>query len=160
MTYRRVSYMNERDVQELELDAMRSRIILKPELIRTINDYVRRRRVRYSPEYLVTWHLFKNQPPILYAFWDVIRELYRELERTSENALTRTLKIENPSERIEFGYKMPATLGIEYLENARRRWLIGRMTKFPLMVREWVFACTVSVHRNCSISEAILVTSD
>jgi hypothetical protein len=152
--------MNERDVQELEMDAMRSRIILKPELIRTINDYVRRRRVRYSPEYLVTWHLFKKQPPILYAFWDVIRELYRELERTSENALTRTLKIENPSERIEFGYKIPATLGIEYLEDARRRWLIERILKFPLMIKEWVFACAMSIHRQCSFGEAILVTSD
>ena len=152
--------MNARDVQELEMDAIRSRIIIQPELLRTINDYVHSRRVRYSPEYLVTWHLFKNQPPILYAFWDVIRELYRDLERTSENAVTRTLKIENPSERIEFGYKIPATLGIEYLEDTRRRWLIERILKFPLMVREWVFACSVSIYRQYSISEAILTASD
>ena len=114
------------------------------------------RDVKYSPEYLVTWSMFPNDRAARHAYWDCVRELYDALERDEENELTRYLKLETPEERLTYGYTIPATLGGGYVSNARREWLAEKMRRHPLLMREWVFACSAAVYGGRSIGACMV----
>ena len=143
-------------VVEMLMDARRSRIRITHAHFFAMQEYLTLRGVKYSPEYLVTWSMFPNDRGARHAYWDCVRELYDTLQREEENELTRYLKLKAPEERILYGYTIPATLGGGYLSDARRKWLAEKMRRHPLMMREWVFACSAAIHGGRSIGDCIV----
>ena len=148
--------MTPKGVVEMLMDARRSRVRITHSHLLAMQEYLKLRGVMYSPEYLLTWSIFPNDRGARHAYWDCVRELYDTLQRNQENELTRYLKLEAPEERILYGYTIPATLGGGYLSDARREWLAKKMRRHPLMMREWVFACSAAIHGGRSIGDCIV----
>ena len=148
--------MNARESVEMLMDAHRSRIRVSDTHLMDMQRYLILRGVPYSPEYLLTWGLFPKSRGARHAYWDCVRALYDELQCDGENVLTRYLGLEEPEACITYGYTIPATLGGGYLSDAKRAWLVGKMRKHPLLMREWVFAASAAIHGGRSISDCIV----
>ena len=149
-------YMTPKETAELLVDAMRARIRVTNSLIRAVSEYTRERGVQYSPEYIVTWQLFRDHHGVLYAYWDAVRELYDTLTRHGHNDLTRYLDMDNPKDIILYGYNIPATLAGDYLPGYTRKWLVKQMIQYPLLIREWIFATADAVRSKRSIGECMM----
>ena len=132
--------------RELCADSRRLRISVGERHFAAIVHYMRTRGARYSPEFLKMWRLFERNPGVLYAYWDVVGELYRALAATGENALTRSLGLTCDRDRLRYGYAIPATLGSGVVSNEKRVWVARQMHRHPLLVKEWVFACVAYAH--------------
>lgn len=126
--------------RELCADAKRLRITVNEHHFNTISHYMRTRRVSYSPEFIKMYDPFHRNRGVLYAYWDILDNLYKALVLTGENYITRLLSLTSDRERIQYGYAIPATLGADVIPHNKRQWIVRQIHRHPLLLNEWVAA--------------------
>lgn len=137
------------EYNELIMDARRARVHVTEKHFQTISQYMRERKAPYSPEYVTTYKLFTSRA-VMFAYWDTLRALFNDLVKVEGNHITRRMGLTKEMDCIMYGYTIPAKLPFE---GARLRWLMKQMHTYPLLMDQWLSACSLAVYNESSIGE-------